>query len=44
MRFDADPLFMATKDLREPYLAGIDDTSDEYMERVEEGGAGELTS
>ncbi|MGH3732163.1 MAG: putative bifunctional diguanylate cyclase/phosphodiesterase [Acidimicrobiales bacterium] len=37
VRFDSDPLFMATKDLREPYLAGIDDKSDEYMERVEEG-------
>src|ERR1700677_68783 len=34
VRFDADPLFMATKDLREPYLAGLDDTSDEYMDRV----------
>ena len=37
MRFDADPLFMATKDLREPYLPGLEDTSKEYMERVEEG-------
>jgi diguanylate cyclase (GGDEF)-like protein len=37
VRFDADPLFMATKDLREPYLAGLDDATDEYMDRVEEG-------
>jgi diguanylate cyclase (GGDEF)-like protein len=42
VRFDADPLFMATKDLREPYLAGLDDTSDEYMDRVEEGWGSEL--
>jgi diguanylate cyclase (GGDEF)-like protein len=41
VRFDSDPLFMATKDLREPYLAGIDDTTDEYMERIEEGGTGD---
>ncbi|MGH3733519.1 MAG: putative bifunctional diguanylate cyclase/phosphodiesterase [Acidimicrobiales bacterium] len=38
VRFDSDPLFMATKDLRGPYLAGLDDTTDEFLERVEEGG------
>jgi diguanylate cyclase (GGDEF)-like protein len=37
VRFDSDPLFMATKDLRQPYLAGLDDASDEYLDRVEEG-------
>jgi diguanylate cyclase (GGDEF)-like protein len=41
VRFDSDPLFMATKDLREPYLAGIDDTSDDYLERVEKSGGGD---
>ena len=41
VRFDSDPLFMATKDLREPYLAGIDDVTDEYMDRIEEGGTGD---
>ncbi|MGC1237388.1 MAG: EAL domain-containing protein [Acidimicrobiales bacterium] len=38
VRFDSDPLFMVTKDLRGPYLAGIDDTSDDYLERVEKSG------
>ncbi len=38
VRFDSDPLFMVTKDLRGPYLAGIDDTSDDYLERVENSG------
>jgi diguanylate cyclase (GGDEF)-like protein len=41
VRFDSDPLFMATKDLREPYLAGLDDTSDEFLERVEKSGGGD---
>ena len=34
--FDADPVFAAMKDLREPYLPE-DDTPDEYLERVEKG-------
>lgn len=37
VRFDADPIFMATKDLREPYLPGLEDTTENYMNRVEEG-------
>jgi diguanylate cyclase (GGDEF)-like protein len=34
--FDADPVFGAMRDLREPYLPE-DDTPDEYLERVEKG-------
>lgn len=37
VRFDSDPIFMATKDLREPYLPGLEDTTENYMNRVEEG-------
>jgi diguanylate cyclase (GGDEF)-like protein len=35
--FDADPVFMMTRDLREPYLVGAKATTEEYLERVEEG-------
>jgi diguanylate cyclase (GGDEF)-like protein len=35
--FDADPVFAAMKDLREPYLPVPDATPDEYLERVEAG-------
>jgi diguanylate cyclase (GGDEF)-like protein len=34
--FDADPVFSAMKDLREPYLP-VSETPDEYLERVEKG-------
>jgi diguanylate cyclase (GGDEF)-like protein len=34
--FDADPVFAAMKDLREPYLPA-NETPDEYLERVEKG-------
>jgi diguanylate cyclase (GGDEF)-like protein len=34
--FDADPVFAATKNLRKPYLAGVDGEVD-YLERVERG-------
>jgi len=37
VRFDADPIFMATKDLREPFLPGFEDTTENYMKRVEDG-------
>jgi len=37
VRFDADPIFMATKDLKEPYLPVVGDADDEFMERVEKG-------
>jgi len=37
VRFDADPIFMATKDLREPYLPGLDEDTGEFMDRVEKG-------
>jgi diguanylate cyclase (GGDEF)-like protein len=33
--FDSDPIFMATKDLREPFLPGFEDTDSSYMDRVE---------
>ena len=35
--FDADPVFAAMKDLREPYLPVPHGTPDEYLERVEAG-------
>ena len=35
--FDADPIFMATKDLKGPYLPGFTDAPEEYWERVEKG-------
>lgn len=34
--FDADPIFMATRDLRAPYLTGGEDINDEYKERAVE--------
>lgn len=37
VRFDSDPIFMATKDLREPFLPGFEDTTENYMKRVEDG-------
>ena len=37
VRFDADPIFMATKDLRGPFLPGLEDATDEFMSRVEDG-------
>jgi diguanylate cyclase (GGDEF)-like protein len=37
--FDADPIFMALRDLRAPYLTGTDDLTDDYRDRsVEAGG------
>jgi diguanylate cyclase (GGDEF)-like protein len=35
--FDADPIFARTRDLRGPFLSGVDETPDEYLERVEQG-------
>jgi diguanylate cyclase (GGDEF)-like protein len=37
VRFDADPVFMATKDLREPYLPGYTAVTEQFLERVEAG-------
>ena len=42
VRFYADPLFMATKDLREPYLPGMEDATDEYLARLEAGAGSTL--
>jgi diguanylate cyclase (GGDEF)-like protein len=39
--FDADPVFAAMKDLREPYLP-VSDTPDQYLERVEAGSGVKL--
>lgn len=33
--FDSDPVFAASKTLRKPYLAGVTDTPDDYLDRVE---------
>src|SRR5450756_2544222 len=30
--FDSDPVFAASKTLREPYLAGVTDTPDDYLD------------
>ncbi len=35
--FDADPIFAAMKDLRGPYMAGVDDLDADYLKRVEMG-------
>ncbi|MDE3065258.1 MAG: EAL domain-containing protein [Acidobacteriota bacterium] len=35
--FDADPIFLALKDLRAPYLSGITDLTDDYRDRAREG-------
>ena len=35
--FDADPIFMMTRDLKGPYLAGVSNNAEEYLERVEQG-------
>ncbi len=32
--FDVDPIFMATRDMRAPYLTGGDDVTDEYKDRA----------
>src|ERR1019366_284453 len=32
-----DPIFRATKDLREPYLPGVQDATEEVLDRVEKG-------
>ena len=38
--FAADPIFMALRDLRAPYLSGNEDLTDDYRERAREGNAG----
>jgi diguanylate cyclase (GGDEF)-like protein len=35
--FDADPIFARTRDLRGPFLSGVVETPDVYLERVEQG-------
>ncbi len=34
--FDVDPLFMATRDMRVPYLTGGEDVTDEYKDRAKD--------
>lgn len=36
VRFDSDPIFMATRDLRKPYLTGVPDRTEEYLDRINE--------
>jgi diguanylate cyclase (GGDEF)-like protein len=36
VRFDSDPIFMATRDMRGPYLTGIADQTDVYLERTQD--------
>jgi diguanylate cyclase (GGDEF)-like protein len=38
--FDADPIWMAMRDLRSPYLTGGEDVTEDYLERTKEGNAG----
>lgn len=42
VRFDSDPIFMATRDLRKPYLTGLPDTTEEYLDRIKEASGTEL--
>ncbi|MHB8379044.1 MAG: putative bifunctional diguanylate cyclase/phosphodiesterase [Acidimicrobiales bacterium] len=44
VRFDADPIFMATKDLKIPYLPGIQDATEEFFDRVEKGSGETLVA
>ena len=37
VRFDSDPIFNALRDLKEPYLEGTDNLTDDYRERAHEG-------
>ena len=34
--FNVDPLFMATRDMRAPYLTGVEDVTDEYKVRAKD--------
>jgi diguanylate cyclase (GGDEF)-like protein len=36
--FDSDPIFMALRDLRAPYLTGTNDLNDDYRDLTMEGG------
>ncbi len=40
--FDVDPIFMMTRDLKGPYLAGLSGDAEEYLERVEKGSGAAL--
>ncbi len=35
--FDVDPIFAAMKDLRTPFMPGVDEVTEEYLKRVESG-------
>jgi diguanylate cyclase (GGDEF)-like protein len=41
--FDADPVFAATRDLRKPFLPGVEYQPDEYIDRVQEGVTGDTS-
>lgn len=34
VRFDSDPVFMATRNLRTPYLMGLPDVTEDYLDRI----------
>ena len=36
VRFDSDPIFMATRDMKGPYLTGIADSTDVYLDRAKQ--------
>ncbi len=38
--YDADPIFQALWDLKEPYLTGVEDVTDDFVERVERAAGG----
>ncbi|HVB19451.1 MAG TPA: EAL domain-containing protein [Acidimicrobiales bacterium] len=42
VRFDSDPVFMATRELRTPYLMGFSDINDDYLERINDASGEEL--
>ncbi|HET9089971.1 MAG TPA: EAL domain-containing protein [Acidimicrobiales bacterium] len=42
--FDSDPVFMAMKDLRRPFMPGVDETPEDYLARVESGSGVSLVA
>ena len=44
MPFDSDPVFMAMKDLRRPFMPGVDETPEDYLARVESGSGVSLVA
>ena len=42
--FDSDPVFMALKDLRRPFMPEVNETPDDYLSRVESGSGVSLVA